>query len=435
MKSRTLMCTVALVALTLFAALAIPVRQAAQQEQQQNNQLPRYTVTDLGTLGGMFSFAQGVNNKGWVDGAATLPGDNNQHEFLWVDGLKIDLGTLGGPNSGPSFFFGGLNERGAVPGAAETSSPDPLGEDFCGFGTHLICVPSIWQNGVWTPLPTLGGSNGITWTTNNLGQVTGRAENATPDPTCPAPQVLQAKPVLWENGEIQELPTVSGDPDGLAFGINDHGQAVGASGICLVFNSSFLHALLWQNGAVTDLGNLGGTMNNLSLDINNRGQAVGASDLPGDTTTHAFLWEKGAMTDLGTLPGMTIYSQGNAINDNGQVVGISCGESGCLAFLWQNGVMTDLNALIPAGSPLVLCEAAGINSHGAIAGVGFEPSIGELHAFLATPSEGEAASESGAPVARPETGERPKLILPENVRKLLQQRLRFGGLGPRLMRP
>src|ERR1700730_12488342 len=44
----------------------------------------------------------GVNNKGWVTGLSNLAGDQNHHAFLWVKGVKMDLGTLGGPNSAGS---------------------------------------------------------------------------------------------------------------------------------------------------------------------------------------------------------------------------------------------------------------------------------------------------------------------------------------------
>src|SRR5438445_11042947 len=46
--------------------------------------------------------------------------------------------------------------------------------------------------------------------------------------------------------------------------------------------------------------------------------------------------------NLGTLPGGRV-SFAYAINDAGQVVGVSEGGSG--AFLWQNGIMTDLGTL------------------------------------------------------------------------------------------
>jgi len=170
-------------------------------------------------------------------------------------------------------------------------------------------------------------------------------------------------------------------------------------------------------------------MNNLAFQINNRGQVVGISDLRGDQTQHGFLWQNGVMNDLGTLSGdVEIWAVG--INNKGQVVGFSFDASGNIrAFLWQNGVMTDLNTLIPADSALYLLSANGINARGQIAGLAFLPSTGEVHAYLATPSNGEAATESATAAAQSATDERPKVALPENVRKLLQQRLRFGRLG------
>ncbi len=427
MKSRTLMCTVAL---TLFAALAIPVQSAAQEQQQQDAEKPQhYTVIDLGTLGGTFGIAFGMNNKAQVVGQSTLPGDMEAHAFLWQKGVMTDLGTLGGPNS--TAFFP-LNERGEVTGFSDTSTPDPNGEDVCFDDTHLICLPFVWQKGVMTPLPLPGGNNGQADEVNNRGQVVGFAENTTPDPTCAPPQVLHLEPVIWDKGKVQELPTFPGDPDAFAGAINDNGQAVGGSGNCFGFT---FHALLWQNGTLTDLGNLGGTTHNGAFDINNQGEVVGVSDLPGDTTFHAFLWQNGVITDLGALRG-DVSSQGESINSKGQVVGISADASGNeRGFLWQNGVMTDLNTLIPAGSPLFLLEPYSINDRGQIAGLALQISTGEAHPFLATPSHSGAASESVMPAAPGGTSERPKVVLPDNVRKLLQQRLLFGRFGAGLPRP
>jgi probable HAF family extracellular repeat protein len=402
MKSRKLRLITKAICLVAFA---IPVHLTAQHT--------HYTVTDLGTLGGTFSFAGGINNRGDIEGFSTLPGDTAVRAFLWQKGLMADLGTLGGPNSFASWR---LNERGEVGGQAETSTPDPLGEDFCGFGTHLICPPSIWQKGVPTPLPTLGGNNGFATGVNSRGQVVGDAENSTPDPTCPAPQVLHLKPVVWEKGRVQELPLPIGDSQGIALTINDRGQIAGISGSCI---TSF-HALLWQNGTVTDLGSLGGTENIIASDMNNQGQVTGLSNLTGDAAFHAFLWQNGVMTDLGTLPG-DVSSTGDGINSKGQVVGGSIDVDGNeRAVTWANGVITDLNTLIPADSPLFLIEATGTNnSRGQIAGFALETSSGEIHAFLLTPSNSEFASDSATLAARGETN--PKVVLPANVRKMLRE--------------
>ncbi|MGB9468100.1 MAG: hypothetical protein WBQ59_01995 [Candidatus Acidiferrum sp.] len=162
-------------------------------------------------------------------------------------------------------------------------------------------------------------------------------------------------------------------------------------------------------------------MNNEGVDINSLGQVVGYSDLTGDTTYHGFLWDKRTgMIDLGTLPG-DVASDADGINKLGQVAGGSVDADGNdRAYLWQNGVMTDLNTLIPADSPLYLLEATGtINDEGQIAGIALQISTGEVHAFLATPTT------MYWPIC-----ERSKIVLPENVHNLLQQRRhshRFGG--------
>ena len=142
-----------------------------------------------------------------------------------------------------------------------------------------------------------------------------------------------------------------------------------------------------------------------------------APGLPGGG---AFLWQNGVITDLGTVPG-DVVSEAGSINDKGQVIGQSCDiDDNCSAFLWQNGVMMDLNTLIPADSPLALFEASGINSRGEIVGVA-STSTGDIRAFLAIPSNGEATSATAA--ARGETSQRPKFVLSENARKLLRHRL------------
>lgn len=401
-----------IIGLMLSAIVLVPLillRPAAAQT--------AYTVTDLGTLGGTFSLAVGINDRGQASGFSTLPGDTATHAFLWQKGVITDLGTLGGPNS--AAFFP-LNDRGEVAGVSDTATPNPLGEGCFGsrFDTGLICLAFDWRKGVMIALPTLGGNNSAASEVNNRGQVAGFAENAIADPTCVAPQVLQFKPVIWKKGEIQELPTFPGDPDGEALAINDNGQVVGHSGDCEFDQGpGHRHALLWQGGTVTDLGNLGGTMFNVPEDINNQGQVVGFSDLPGDATSHAFLWQNGVMADLGTLAG-DVASLADSVNTKSQVTGGSIDASGNeRAFLWQSGVMMDLNNLIPAGSPLFLLEATNINDRGAIVGFAVQISTGEVHAFLASPNDVKAPSESATPAL---LGQSPKVVVPESVRRLLR---------------
>ena len=392
-----------------------------------------YAVENLGTLGGTQSAAYGINNEGWVTGAANLPGDQNEHPFLWREGTMIDLGTPGGPNGSAGFPF--KNDRGLVAAFGQTSTTDPLGETwnfYCTVsgnlceGTNLIQRGFLWVDGFKVPMPTLGGNNNTAVVANNLGQVVGFAETATVDPNCVAPQVLDYEAVIWTpwDKRIQELPPYPGDSIGAAIGINDRGQVVGTSGACGPATPAVgAHALLWQDGVAIYLGSLGGATDNLAYAINDRGQVVGVSDLPGDTTAHAFFWQNGTMTDLGTLPG-DVFSVAFSINNHAQVVGQSCDVNfNCRALLWQDGVMTDLNTLTPPGSPLYLLSANDLNDHGEIVGQAFNQSDGSVPAFLLVPTkrEGEAV--------RPNVQTSGRVLLAESIRSRFQQGRGLMGLG------
>ena len=388
---------------------------------------PHYIVTDLGTLpGGAFSQSDILSNNRFVTGVAAINSTTSpQHAVVWYNSgwftELTDIGTpgLGGPNSSAW----GVDAAGRVAVVAESSTKDPNNENFCAYGTGLECLPAVWQAGTMIQLPLLGGNNGSIGNINSLGQVSGFAENSTKDPTClsgisvsgTGPQVLDFEPVIWGPwaGQIRQLPLLSGDTVGMAFWINDMGQAVGATGKCantvlppLAFGS---HAVIWGvGGSVTDLGNLGSTVLNAALGINNQGQVVGVSSLTPNATPaighDAFLWTKHTgMQDLGKLPG-DVASVGQAINDRGEVVGLSLDAMGNpRAFFWENGVMSDFNTLVQANSPLYLLGAETINSSGEIAGFGVTSS-GDIHAYVATPGSGNFDDEASlsSPMAFPD---------------------------------
>jgi probable HAF family extracellular repeat protein len=364
-----------------------------------------------------------VNDQGWTEIMAgnVEPGQQdsvvgkllNGRALIDVDGFKLDLGTLGGLNSWMN--WGEINDFGQVVGFSETNVPDPNGEDICGFGTHLTCRPFLWQFFHMSALPTLGGNNAQASAINDRGQIAGFAENTTVDSGCP-PNRIQL-PVLWEKGKAQPLPTVGSDPDGVAFWINDQGQAVGYSGTC----TAALHAVSWENGTAFPLPDLG--TGAIAQGINNQGQIVGTVGSPDGTTQYGALWQNGAITNLGTLPG-DFAAIATGINSKGQVVGSTWDSNfnWSHGFIWQDGVMTDLNTLFPASSNLFATMANKINERGQISGMAIVlsgPHAGNIHAFLATPVR-QSIGRSVAEVAPT----RPKSNLPANVSK--QHLQRFG---------
>jgi probable HAF family extracellular repeat protein len=211
---------------------------------------------------------------------------------------------------------------------------------------------------------------------------------------------------------------VGSDPDGVAYGINDQGQAVGYSGTC----TAALHAVLWQNGTASQLPDFGVARSNLAWAINDQGQIVGQVRSSDGTTKYPILWQNGTMTNLGLLLG-DFGASASGINNLGLVVG-SAWDSNfnwSHGFIWQNGVLTDLNTLFPASSNLFVVMANKINDRGQISGMALVlrgPHAGkEIHAFLATPVYASVGM-SVAEIARTH----PKIALPANVGKQLLPR-------------
>ncbi|HKD60475.1 MAG TPA: hypothetical protein VKB47_08440 [Terracidiphilus sp.] len=389
-----------------------------------------YKVTDLGVLpNDNMGCAMALNNHGWTleQDAVLAPPLTGQpvasSAVVNIDGLKIDVGTFGGRNSWMN--WGGINDRGEAVGIAETSVPDPDGEDVCSIGTKLTCLPFLWYNGHKIALPTLGGNNGQASDINSSGQIAGTADTTATEPTespaCPNPSVHISLPVLWEQGKVRQLPMVGPDPDGFAFAINDLGQVVGYTGTCGSARAS--HAVLWENNTAFLLDDLKNGAQ--AMGINNLGQIVGIVGSPDKPTFYGALWQNRALTNLGTLPG-DFAAIATGINNRGQVVGSTMNSNfqWAHAFIWQNGVMTDLNTLFPADSNLFATMANKINDRGQISGMATVlsgPDAGKIHSFLATPVNASVGT-SVADVAPT----RPGPDLPENLGKQFLQRLGLG---------
>jgi len=273
-------------------------------------------------LGGSSTEARAINDKGQVVGLALTDEQfTRRHAVLWEDGVPLDLGTLGARES----YATSINDAGTIIGELVISNK----------GRQVF----VWQNGVMTNVGLMvGASNSRAIGINSRGQVLIEGN-------------IESRPPfwIWENGSVRDVGAFP------AIAINEPGQVLGISSI-------------WDDGVETEIPDLGGSSPFggpalIAHAFNDRGQVVGQAYLASGEP-HAFLWTKdGGTTDLGTLEG-DFASQALAINNRGDIVGISSGVQGIRAFLWRAGVMIDLGGL-PGQD---FSKAQLINQQGEIAG-------------------------------------------------------------------
>lgn len=416
MKSKGLMW---ISAIATFGVLAVSVGAAPQAK---GPSPAAYTVTDIGTLGGTYSFAYSINDSGMVAGGAATASQSDpamvaQTAFYWAGGQPISLGNLGGTVCPACNSEGSaVSASGMAALLSETAtSYGSQGEDFCEFGNHRQCLAAVWRNGTLTALPTLpGGNNSAVFFVNSMGEAVGVSEIASTDADCATPfQTHRFVAAKWSpKGMVTALAPLPGDTVSFAFMNNNVGEAVGMSGQCSnVVLPPFApgspiapHAVFWDaSGTPHDLGNPPGSVGvyNVASGMNDQGQ-VAINSIMSDGTVHAFLWSDGAARDLGTYPAgapVTFIPCCNNVNDRGQIAGASVdGDGNLRALLWPDADETpiDLNALIPADSAWYILLPGGINAAGEIAATAVNLNTFEVHAVLVSPIAGIGPMARGA---------------------------------------
>ncbi len=351
----------------------------------------RYTIKDLGTLGGCCSYAWGINSSGQVVGysdTATF----RTHAFRTHPNEAIDtssgddLGSLVADRNSRGYA---INDLGQVVGLANMA--DGSGRAFL----------ALADSGISADLG-LADSSGVA--VNNSGQVAGTYWNTSVSAN------RSFRTAAAPNNSMVNLPAddigTLGDKHTLATGMNNLGQVVGhsynsndGSGPNRAFRTN-------TNGTISDLGTLGGTYAYATA-INDSGQVVGHSTTAAnDNTSHLQAFRTGANSaigpsdGLGTLGGCCSVAYG--INSVGQVVGYASTTLGAThAFVWSEASgMQDLNELIPADAGWNLYIATGINESGQIAGYGYPCTDYNcnLHAYLLTPMPTDYAAHVQPPI-------------------------------------
>lgn len=291
------------------------------------------TMEDLGTLGGNWSQAEGINNSGVVVGiSGTLPYDGNpdnidkvSHAFVCKDGQMTDITQYLIPYLPPASVLGEEPAEYIKKLQSGAKAINDKGQ-IAGFIQPMVGVPP--QAVVWEPIP-----NTDSYALNVLSMQFG--------PTGP----------MFVN--------IDGRQSSTACDINENGQVVGTScnyiNVGNATNQKDCVAFIWQNGVMTSLGTIPvGTDNDTPKEvvsqvcsINEKGQVVGFCntyshklDANGNRVNYkyddpiektAFIWENGEMKALASDT-----SVANSINDKGQVVGIG-GLQGIHACLWEYG--------------------------------------------------------------------------------------------------
>jgi probable HAF family extracellular repeat protein len=254
------------------------------------------TLTAVQASDSTMRYVSAINSAGQVAGRTVGADGWRYHAAIWSDGKNINLAVPGGYARGLSVAYD-INDHGQVVGSGDVSmdSRHALTWDRDGNVTDLTPGNNIYAS-----------SNA--YAINNHGDIAGYTSDAG-----------NTRAVIWSNGTPTLLSSLKDEQSAVAYGINEHGEAVGSS----TSNSPHTaaeRAVYWKMGRAIKLGTLGGRNSRASA-INDRGDIVGwAQDQFGDQ--QATLWVNGKAIDLQEFAPENWYLQtATSINDKGVIVG------------------------------------------------------------------------------------------------------------------
>lgn len=291
--------------------------------------------------------------------SALVAGSSAISSVTWIkSSTGIDMIDLGRFNDRDVFPLD-INAAGQVVGYF--SLPTPTGTRTRAF---------LWKDGVFTDLGTLGGYASVAQHINEAGVIVGWA----------AKEGEARRPVVWQNGQIRELPQPNGESanTGDARAINEAGEIVGT------YRN---RAVKWTTSNVAVLLGLApGTNRAGAQAINNTGRIMGTSTILSPFSRPPFIHENGAMSTP-SLPAdaslAAIWLESSRVlNDAGHYVGTIINSSNFTqrGFVVRDGEVHMLPSVIE-GSTGEFVIGLGINEHADVAGLEFGPN-GVQHAVV-----------------------------------------------------
>jgi probable HAF family extracellular repeat protein len=273
---------------------------------------------------------------------------------------------------------------------------------------------TLWRSSLLTDLGTLGGPNSsVTWNVKNTqGIIVGISQTADPEPLGEAwsSAAFYSTPhnvgyinlgFVWQNDQMRGLPPFGGGNNGFATGANNLGQVVGwaENGVhdnaCVSPQVLQFRPAMWTLGPdqIHELPLIAGDSSGAATAINDNGQIVGISGICDQavgrrTAKHAVLWENGTVTDIYPNAAAPWWNTPTAINQRGDVVGFAGDpefvEGDVLhAFMWtrEDGIR-QLKPLPHRTPKHVDSEAYGINERRQVVGVSCDADLVDCRAVI-----------------------------------------------------
>jgi probable HAF family extracellular repeat protein len=306
------------------------------------------------------------------------------------------LDSLGGTSSGGN----SINDRCWVAGYSRLT----------GDQTRHAALWRRQQHHSILDLGTLGGPNSsVTWNVKNTeGIIVGISQTADLEPLGEAwsSAAFYSGPyatgyinlgfVLEDRQMMRALPNFPGGDNGFATGANNLRQVVGWAEndvhdpTCVSPQVLQFRPAMWTLGPpdqIQDLPLIPGDSSGAATAINDNGQIVGISGICDQaigryTAAHAVLWENGGVTDIGNL-GALYWNTPTAINQQGDIVGFAGAPDDPDGNFLQAFIWTVENGIQPLGflPGDVHSEAYGINERRQVVGLSCDAD-GNCRAFI-----------------------------------------------------